>query len=288
MGSFSRRERRTLASLVTTTFVLAVLAAALSLGGCGSGTATTTSQTNSAPTGTSAQSLDEYLSQAAATASESPLSASWSSAELKSSSLTKEFESPSKYTCAIKVTVWKPVPKTVDSPVDHPADSEAVITPGSDYDPTTDTVIPFALTLTNTTRGFDLEKVGIRYRLTSQEAEFDTATEARTLEAWAWNSEGVDVTTWDLRGSKVSLENGLEDTWPSVEWSEPLATGDSVTNYGYFIYRDHRTPAEPHGTKSVLGSVIVVPTYTGGSAAGPRATKGLSLTGKVEETGLVW
>lgn len=104
----------------------------------------------------------------------------------------------------------------------------------------------------------------------------------------AWYTDGPQVTSWDLRGASVSLENGNEDTWPSVSWSDPLASGDSVTQYGYFIYRVHRTPAEPQGTKWVLGFVVVMPTYTGGSAIGPMETKGLSLTGKVEETGLVW
>jgi hypothetical protein len=215
--------------------------------------------------------------------------APWSAAELKSASLTKKFETPSKYTCTVKVTVWKPIPKVVDSPVTHPAYDEAVITPGSDYDPSTDTVIPFSMTVRNTTKGFDLKKPGIRYRLTTPTRGVTrSATETRTLEAMTWSTDGPQVTSCDLRGASVSLENGNEDTWPSVSWSDPLAPDASVTQYGYFIYRDHRTPAEPHGTKWVLGFIVVMPTYTGGSAVGPMETKGLSLTGKVEETGLVF
>ncbi len=214
--------------------------------------------------------------------------APWSAAELESASLTREFSNPSGYTCTIELTVWRPVPKRISSPVAHPQSDEAVITPDVDYDPTMDTVIPFTLTLTNTTKGFDLEEVGLRYRLTSQESEWDTETEARTLEAWAWYSDGLDVTTWDLRGSKVSQENGNDDTWPSVEWDEPLAPGDSVTQCGYFVYRDHPTPNEPQGNKGILDDVIVMPSYSGGTATGANDTTGLTLTGKVVDTGMAW
>lgn len=252
--------------------------------GCGSGEVPPPA--TEAPTDTQESALPEP-------APSSP--AAWSSSELKSASLTRTFKTQSEYTCTIKLTIWEPIPKSVDSLVTHPESDEAVIDPASDYDPAMDAVIPFAMKLTNTTKGFDLEEPGIRYSLTEPKARAGVSAseivelgEARVLEAWAWYADGVDVTTWDLRSGRVSLENGNENAQPSVTWSEPLATGDSVTQYGYFVYRDHRTPAEPKGSKWALDFVVVMPNYTGAFASGPTSTKGLSLTGAVEDTVMAW
>jgi hypothetical protein len=156
--------------------------------------------------------------------------------------------------------------------VAHPAEADATIDPGSDYDPKTDTVIPFELTLTNTTKGFDLQDPNLTYGLVSSVREVNKSLDKpRTLDSWDWYSSGWDVTSWtvdietDDRGSgnpiHIVSAGPQAYVYPSMNWSTSLAPGDSVSHVGFFVYHDTRTPVEPSGSAWTLTSLAVHALY---------------------------
>ena len=180
--------------------------------------------------------------------------------DLKSVSAIGHFKDGNGYSSTIKETIWQPIPASVTSAFQHPMDSAATIDPSSDYDPKTDVVVPFSLTLTNTTKGFAIEKPQIAYSVAPVgRANTPSTWEMMSLETWDWHSDGWSTTKYNIAGvvdNQLIVQPGdYGAPFPTTEWSNPLAPGASDTVNGFFIYRDKLTPAEPKGTRWVLGNL---------------------------------
>jgi hypothetical protein len=181
-------------------------------------------------------------------------------AALKSASVTQDLATATGgFTCAVKVTIWDRLPQSVQAPVAHPACTDATIDPTSDYDPKTDIVIPFEFTLKNTTKGFDLQDPSIEYRFVSSVRDVKRSLdESRTLDSLDWYDSGWDVTSWTVDLNEpgntcwVRAKPQQEGSYPTMTWSTSLAPGESVSHFGFFVYRDKRTPAEPSGSAWTL------------------------------------
>jgi hypothetical protein len=206
---------------------------------------------------------------------------------LKSKSLTRHFKDPSGYTSSLTETIWDPIPADVTSPVQHPLSEGITLDPSSDYDPKTDVAIPFSFTLTNTTKGFDIEKPTIAYtlgdtRTTQMASQATPIKETRNIESWDWQSSGWDKSVWgvDYDLGIYSVDSAVSA--PSSEWSAPLAPGGSVTLNGFVIYRDRLTPAEPKGTRRVLGNLQFV--FLSPSSSADKNPDTLSLSGKLAKS----
>jgi len=203
---------------------------------------------------------------------------------LKSESLTKKNKDQNGYSSSIKEAIWQPIPADFTSPFQHPLDSAVTIDPSSDYDPKTDVVIPYSVTLTNTTEGYSIDKPRIQYQLWPIQVSDGSINSPRTIETWDWHSDGWSKNTWDVTnatgfgesGLRVEMQNPSMGTWPTTEWSTPLAPGASDTVNGFFVYRDQLTPAEPKGTRWTLDNVAL--DAFGGSGIVPPF---LSLSGKL-------
>ncbi len=236
---------------------LAVLFAA----GCGSGEVTPqNTQSSAAAHGTT-------VPQPSSSPTPSPADAA-----PKSASATQHQTLDSGYTCSVEVTIWNRLPESVQAPVAHPADADATIDPTSDYDPTTDVVIPFEFTLTNTTKSFDLQDPKLVYGFVSSVQEANRSLDKpRTLDSWDWYDSGWDVTGWtvDVQTDQSGSGNPIhvvsakppEYVYPSMSWSTSLAPGDSVSHVGFFVYHDTRTPVEPSGSAWTLKYLAVHALY---------------------------
>jgi len=208
--------------------------------------------------------------------------------DLKSLSAVGHFKDGNGYSSTIKETIWQPIPASVTSAFQHPMDAAVTIDPSSDYDPKTDVVVPFSLTLTNTTKGFAIEKPTIDYSVESIGAAGAQTYDLMILEAWDWHSDGWSTTKYNVGGvvdgqlavrpSDVSA--GTADT----EWSNPLASGASVTVNGFFVYRDKLTPARPKGTRWVLNNMSL--RFWGQGNRSDKHPHTLTLSGKLVPGGL--
>ena len=202
---------------------------------------------------------------------------------LKSASVTHTYKDASGYTCSVKMTVWDREPADATSPIAHPLDSAITLNPSSDYDPQTDVVIPVSVTLTNTTKGFDIDQPGITWDVVGLTCGSKELTEARSLEYWGWFADGWATFTWKITTGPLGVGAWLQ-TLPSVEWSDPLPPqGEDVQN-GFFVYRDQLTPVEPHGTAWILDSLVTDPMLTevfNNDSSFRRHGSYLALSGKV-------
>jgi len=208
--------------------------------------------------------------------------------DLKSVSAIQHYKTASGYSTTIRETIWHPLPTDIAGPAQHPAGDGATIDPSSDYDPKTDVVVPFRLTLTNTTKGFAIEKPTIDYSVESIGAAEAQTYDMMSLEAWDWHSDGWSTTKYNVGGvvdgqlavrpSDVSA--GTADT----EWSDPLAPGASVTVNGFFVYRDKLTPAKPKGTRWVLDNLSLE--FWGQGNRSDKHPHTLTLSGKLVPGGL--
>lgn len=278
-GNPAHRHSRIRFALV---LILASSAATLLLGGCGSSSGgSAPADTQSSPAASAPAAVDPTPSVAAAPA-------------LKSSSVTHDYTNASGFSSSVKVTVWKPEPKGATSPVAHPLDSTVTLDPSSDYDPTTDLVIPVAVTLTNTTKGFDIKQPRIVWWVQGLNCGSKSTTEVRTLDFRGWYSDGWETTTWDVgtqgvdgtlwqSAAEYQVQATSEDVGnPAIiTWSDPLPPGESDTQVGFFIYHDHATPKDPNGTAWVLNYLLLGPEWNGGDSLGFfRHPPYLALSGK--------
>jgi hypothetical protein len=250
------------------------LVAAALLAGCSN---SGTGQSDGAQSIASAQ-----PSQTAAAQPTAAAAAAAAAPALESSSVTHAYKDSSGFSCSVKVTVWQPVPADAASPVAHPLDSTVTLDSSADYDPQTDVLVPVSVTLTNTTKGFDIQEPTIIWYVQGLTCGSKRLTEARTLEFWGWYSDGWESTTWGVGTTsasdlglgneyKVDLETGIsaEDTnIPLIKWSDPLSPGREDTQVGFFIYRDRATPNDPNGTPWVLNHVLLGSTWNRGEAIG--------------------
>ena len=205
--------------------------------------------------------------------------------DLKSVSATQHFKNGSGYSTTIRETVWQSLPTDIAGPAKHPADVGVTIDPSSDYDPKADVVIPFSLTLTNSTKGFAIEQPRIQYSVDSigSVKERPRYWGIMRLEAWDWHSDGWSTTNYDLTniidGKLIVLPSDASAGFATTEWSDPLEPGASVTLNGFFVYRDKLTPAAPKGTRWVLNNLSLQFWNQGNNADKKPYT--LTLSGKL-------
>jgi hypothetical protein len=204
---------------------------------------------------------------------------------LKSASNTRNFTDPSGYSVSIEETFWEAIPADVAQPVRHPA-GDATIDPSSDYDPKADVAIPFSLTLSNTTKGFEIKAPQIAYDMTPYAKPGPAIKAVRTLESRDLHSDGWSTKVWNVGGRSIAGGFGVDvvgrdpgSGFQITTWPGPLPSGGSRTVLGFFIYRDTFTPAEPEGARWVLDNVYL--TYWGTGTPKGENQSVLSLSGKL-------
>lgn len=132
----------------------------------------------------------------------------------------------------------------------------------SDYDPTTDVIIPVRWTATATTSGYDTT-IAMRMQIELAPSEYTGSAVApqtgdERIEAERYFSSGNSCEAMSSTGN-----GGLYGTDISVEWSEPLSEGQTVTDYFDLIVKDYYTPAAPDGDAAFLDAVAMRPSVGG-------------------------
>jgi hypothetical protein len=252
-----------------------MVAVVVALAGC-TGGATSSSSTPAPPAQTSAATT-QNSDQSQATPSDSSASNTPTTLNLKSASYTQKLvKDPSGYTSTVKITLWQPVPKGVQWPVAHPGDSTAVFPQPDGFDPSTDIVIPYELTLTNTTKGFDISDAKLAYKIATDTKSADQFSTPRSLDTFDWVDNSWQSNTWSVSinntygrpyvWAEMQQPNGGDVVgYPNFSWGS-LASGESQSVVSFLVYHDQVTPAEPRGTKSALSHLAL--TALGPSALG--------------------
>jgi hypothetical protein len=113
---------------------------------------------------------------------------------------------------------------------------------GCQVDDQADAVVPFKLTVTNTTKGFSSNPAVAFYVSTGYPL---------------WSA--ADLETEDVLGTMPQCVN-LSATWNGVPDQEPdptLGPGESEVTYGFMVAHHYYSPASPGGEPSQLAPVLV-------------------------------
>lgn len=198
--------------------------------------------------------------------------------DLSSSRFTNvfTFEDEAGYTCTIEVASWLPVEYPEDAMLEHPDRADFMLDSAAmALDSTRDTVVPYCVTMTNTTEGYPIAPLSFRYHA------IDAA-----IGTWYFNDvyETPNKKNWpQLSDDRILLNVVLDGSGPKeyeytvspsdwsffvaggpITWtmSEPLQPGAEVKVFGFYIYRDHTTPNEPSGSRWVVNRMALGAEFT--------------------------
>ena len=168
------------------------------------------------------------------------------------------------YEANLRVTIWDPIPTAALPTVSHPADSNFVLSSGSNYTPKTDCVVPVEMTITNKTADWDLQtpELGAIFPTGPSDGP-KSSNPVATVNDFDWvlnYSTGPTTKQYvvsSVGGGPYYVRTDADTAWSWVRWSTPLAPDHSDSQAAFVVIHGYFSPANPGGDTSLLDAIVL-------------------------------